>query len=490
MNPALRRTGVIALALLGALIAQATWVGFFHHDDYEGILSGRTLIAEYSVPRGSILAGDLVIAQSVPTDGGTYGYKRDYPEGEAFSNLTGFKSMTFGATGIEYAENDLLNGTSSLLAFDDFWATILKERKPGGNVVTTIDPELQLAAFEALANSGVKGAAVVLDPRTGQILAQVSYPGWNPTEMSSNNYDVASAAKEAIDGDADNPARDRSRLEHYPPGSTFKTIVAAAFIENGGKADSMVPAGNGYTAPNTNHTITNSSNQCPQEQMTLEEAFAKSCNTTFARLCVEELTAEQIQQTAEAFGFGEAYETPLATEPSSTGDLSEPAFRAQACIGQQDVQETVLQNALIAATVANDGERMAPQLIAELTDSEGDTVRNGGEDSLGRSISRDTAEELQIIMEAVVDPGGNGTGKNAAVSGYTVGGKTGTAEHSDSSDNIEPDHGWFHGWGMDDDGEPAVAVCVFLDSYGDGASSKAADISGNLMEMVLEGDGD
>lgn len=488
MNPALRRTGVIALALLGALIVQATWVGFFHHDEYQGVLSGRTLIAEYSVPRGSIYAGDLVIAQSVPTDGGTYGYKRDYPEGDYFSNLTGFKSMTYGATGLEYAENDLLNGTSSLLAFDDFWATVLKERKPGGHVVTTIDPELQKAAFEALANSGVNGAAVVLDPRTGRVLAQVSYPGWNPTEKSSNNYEVASAANAALEDDPDNPERDRSRLEHYPPGSTFKTIVAAAFIEAGGSADSIVPAGNSYNAPNTTHTITNSADQCPQEQMTLREAFAKSCNTTFAKLCVEELSAEQIEETAEAFGFGEAYETPLATEPSSTGDLSEPAFRAQACIGQQDVQETVLQNALIAATIANDGERMAPQLIAELTDSEGGKVRSGPEDSLGRSIDRDTARELQDLMEAVVDPGGNGTGKNAAVSGYTVGGKTGTAEHSDSSDNVEPDHGWFHGWAMGDDGEPAVAVCVFLDSYGDGASAKAADISGDLMERVLNGD--
>jgi peptidoglycan glycosyltransferase len=484
MNPALRRMGVIALILLGALIVQATWVGFFHHDDYEGLAAGRTLIAEYEVPRGQILAGDLVIAESVPTDGGDFAYERVYPEGDYFGNITGFKAINYGASNLEESENDLLNGTSSLLTFDDFWATVLKERKPGGNVVTTIDPELQKAAYDALAESGAQGGAVVIDPQTGRILAEASYPGWNPGEVSSNDGDVAEAAWNAVNAAEDQPALDRTRRDHFPPGSTFKTIVAAAYIENGGSADSMVPAGNGYTAPQTNHEITNSDNQCPENELTLEEAFERSCNTTFARLCVEELTADQISETAEAFGFGEAFATPLPSVVSETGDISSDAFRAQACIGQQDVKETVLQNALIASTIANDGELMAPQVIAELTNSEGEVVQKGEEDSRGRVIDIDTAQELRILMEAVVE---NGTGTTAQVDGYTVGGKTGTAEHSDTSNTDESTHGWFHGWAMDKDDEPAVAVCVFLDSYGSGGSAKAAEISGNLMEQVLQG---
>lgn len=482
MNPAIRRTGVLALILLGALIVQSTWVGFFHHDDYQGQLDGRSIVAEYSVPRGQILAGDLVIAQSVPTDGGDYSYKRDYPEGDYFGNITGFKSLRYGSSNLEFTENDLLNGTSSLVAFDDFWATILKERKVGGNVVTTVDPDLQKMAYDAIADAGVNGGAVVIDPRTGKILAQASYPGWNPTEVSSNNGEASEAAKIALDESGD--MIDLTRQDFFPPGSTFKTIVAAAYIENGGKASDMVPAGNGYTAPDTNHEIRNSSNQCPDEEYTLEKAFEMSCNTTFARLCVEELSVEQITDMAEAFGFGEEFETPLGSVPSRTGDLSEEAFRAQACIGQQEVKETVLQNAVIAATIANGGERMAPQIVSELTDSEGNTVQKFAEDDLGRAIDLDTAQELQILMEAVVE---NGTGRTAQIDGYTVGGKTGTAEHSEDGENPDPDHGWFHGWAMGKDGEPAVAVCVFLDSYGDGASAKAAEISGDLMQHVLEG---
>jgi peptidoglycan glycosyltransferase len=487
VNPAIRRTGVLALILLGALIIQSTWVGFFHHDDYQGQLDGRSIVAEYSVPRGEILAGDVVIAQSVPTDGGDYDYQRDYPEGDYFGNITGFKSLRYGASNLEAAENSLLNGTSSLLALDDFMATILKERKSGGNVVTTIDPELQKAAYDAIAETGVKGGAVVIDPRTGKILAEASFPGWNPTEVSSNNGDTSEAAWEAVNADEDQPALDLTRSTYYPPGSTFKTLVSAAYIENGGKASDMVPAGNGYTAPDTNHEIKNSSGQCPNQEYTLEEAFALSCNTTFARMCVEDLTVEQITEITEAFGFGESFETPLYAEPSQTGDLSEEAFRAQACIGQQEVRETVLQNAVIAATIANGGDRMAPQIVSELTDSEGNTVQKFAEDNLGRAIDLDTAQELQILMEAVVE---DGSGRDAQIDGYTVGGKTGTAQHSEDGENPDPDHGWFHGWAMDKDGEPAVAVCVFLDSYGDGASAKAADISGDLMQQVLEGSGE
>jgi penicillin-binding protein A len=483
MNPALRRMGIIALILLCALMVQSTWVTFFHHDDYQGLLNARSLVAEYEVPRGQILAGDTVIAQSVPTDGGTYGYKRDYPEGDYFGNITGFKSINYGASNLEASENSLLNGTSSLLAFDDFWATLLKENKPGGNVVTTIDPDLQKAAYDAIADTGVKGGAVVIDPKTGRILAQASYPGWNPTDVSSNNGETAEDAKVALDESGD--MLDLTRQEFFPPGSTFKTLVSAAYIENGGKASDMVKAGNGYTAPDTNHEITNSSNQCPNEEYTLEEAFALSCNTTFSRMCVEDLSVEQITEITKAFGFGEKYETPLTTVGSRTGDLSEKAFRAQACIGQQEVRETVLQNAIIAATIANGGDRMAPQIVSELTDSEGNTVQKFAEDNLGRAIDLDTAQELQILMEAVVD---HGSGTNAQIDGYTVGGKTGTAQHSEDGENPDPDHGWFHGWAMDKDGEPAVAVCVFLDSYGQGASAKAAEISGDLMQQVLEGE--
>nr|WP_277605236.1 penicillin-binding transpeptidase domain-containing protein [Glycomyces sp. L485] len=387
---------------------------------------------------------------------------------------------------MEQAQDEVLNGTSSLFFLDEIGSTLTGEQRIGGNVSLTLDAELQKAAYDALADAGVKGGAVVIDPRTGQILAEASHPGWNPTGVSSNDYDSATESWNELTEDPDNPGLDRTRSDFYPPGSTFKTIVASAFIEGGhGDADTMVPAGNGYTAPDTTHEITNSSGQCPESELSLKEAFKRSCNTTFAALCVEELSDEDIQEMAEAYGFDEEFETPLPTQPSQTGDISADAFRAQACIGQQEVRETVLQNTIIAATIANGGERMSPQLIAEVTDSEGTTVKRGDEESAGRAISGSTAEQMRELMQAVVD---DGTGRNAQVSGFTVGGKTGTAEHSAEADGSEADHGWFHGWALNGEDEPVVAVCVFLDSYGDGASSKAAEISGDLMEQVLSAD--
>src|SRR5690606_31433555 len=356
VNPALRRSGVIALILLGALLLRITWVQFFDHAEYDQA-NGRTILAEYETPRGLILAGDVVIAQSLESDpGSTYDYYRDYPEGDYFGNITGFKSIQRGASAMESAQNDVLNGSSSLFFLDELGNTLTGKETLGGNVSLTLDAELQKAAYEALDATGSHGGAVVLEPQTGRILAQASYPGWNPTSVSSNDPATANAAwAELIDAPS-NPGSDRTRSEWYPPGSTFKTIVAAAFIEGGhGDADTMVPAGNGYTAPDTDHEITNSSDQCPQSEMTLKEAFKLSCNTTFARLCVETLSEEDILETAAAFGFEEEFTTPLDSLASTTGEISEKAFRAQACIGQQEVRETVLQNAVIAAAVANGG---------------------------------------------------------------------------------------------------------------------------------------
>ncbi|WP_026925394.1 penicillin-binding transpeptidase domain-containing protein [Glycomyces arizonensis] len=488
MNPALRRTGVIALILLGALLVQVTWVQFIHHDRYDEFDDARTLFAEYEVPRGSILAGDTVIAQSLPSedDDSAYAYYRDYPEGDYFGNITGFKSPHRGSSAMEAAQNEVLNGSSSLFFLDELGSSITGEDRVGGNVVLTIDPELQKAAYDAIAETGVpEGGAVVLDPRTGQILAEASYPGWNPTEVSSNNYETSTEAWEAVINAPGNPGSDRTRSDWYPPGSTFKTIVASAFLEQGHDADTMVPAGNSYTAPDTDHTITNAGDQCPAEEMTLREAYALSCNTTFARLCVEELSEEDILDTAAAYGFEEAFTTPLETIASTTGDISEEAFRAQACIGQQEVRETIVQNAMIAAAIANGGEVMAPQMIAEITDSEGTTLKRGEEDSLGEAVSSSTAEEMRKLMEAVVQ---EGTGESAQIDGITVGGKTGTAEHSAGAHGDEANHGWFHGWAMNEDGEPAVAVAVYLGAYGPDGSHKAAEIAGDLMEQVLSGD--
>ncbi|WP_025272703.1 penicillin-binding transpeptidase domain-containing protein [Haloglycomyces albus] len=496
MNPALRRTGIIALVLLGAIFLQLNKVQFFDARELSNSdHNARVLIEEYEVPRGQIQAADgTVLAESLEADPDRQlKYYRNYPEGSYFGNLTGYKSIVYGTSGLESTENEVLNGTGSLFFTEQVKDTFTGEAVLGGNVVTGLDVPLQQQAYDAVSDTGVDGAAVVLNPQTGEILAEVSVPGFDPTPISSNDRDTSAAAWEEVTADGEEGSTnsrlfDQSRQGVFPPGSTFKTVTAAAFIKNGhGNADTMVPAGNSYEPPDTDHTITNEADQCPEEELSLKEAFARSCNTTFARLCVDTLSAKEMNDMAADFGMGEAFQTPLESATSEIGDVSAPAFRAQSCFGQQDVRMSPLQNSVIAATIANDGARMDPMLVTEISDQEsGATLQEFQPQRADDILTTGQAHEMKILMREVVN-GPNGTGSNARQPGYTIAGKTGTAENTDAEGTDRPSHGWFIGWGQGDSNAPAVAVCVFLQNYGDGGSGEATRIGGQLMSTVLDG---
>lgn len=486
MNTTLRRTSVLVLILFALLFAQITRVQFIDQDFYANNQhNNRLLIDQYAVPRGAIYAEDTVIAHSVDTGADRLRYEREYPEGSEWGNITGFISPTFGRTNLEQAQNSILTGQDSQFFFQRVQDTFTGADTLGGNLILHVQPDLQEAAYQELADSGVNGGIMMLEPTTGAILAQASYPGWNPTGVASNNYDQATEAWADINEASGNPALDRTRSDFAAPGSTFKTIVAAALVrDHGYDAETMVPAGNSYGPPDTEHTITNAANQCPESELPLREAFARSCNTTFAQLCVDELGTDELDDMARELGLGEEFETPLPTVASELGDIDSPALRAQSCIGQQDVRMTVTQNAMIAAAMTNNGEVMEPSLVAEVQDQNGNTLQRPRPSSGGNPLNAEQSQQMQRIMTAVVE---DGTGGNANVSGHTVGGKTGTAENTDSDGDRRPNHGWFIGWAHDDDGQPAVAIAVFLANYGDNASTEAANISGNLMDRYLNG---
>lgn len=489
MNVTVRRMAVVSIILFLLLFAQVTRVQFFNQDFYASHdLNQRVSFNEYAIERGKILAGDTVIAQSNETGAETYAYEREYPEGAIFSNIHGYKSHIYGQTSLEALENGVLNGDDSVFFFRQIADEFSGFERPGGNILTTLDPELQVEAFEALSNSGSEGGVVALDPTTGDVLAQASYPNWDFNDIVSNNKDTSDSAWAdlmALEEEA-NPSLDRSRSDFFAPGSTFKTVVAAAMVrELGYTADTMVPAGNSYEPPSTDHEITNSSDQCPQQEMTLAQAFALSCNTTFAQVCVEDLSEDDLLSVARDFGFGEEFASPLTTAASSVGDVSDPAFRAQSCFGQQDVRTTVMQNAMISAAVANDGKTMEPQLIDEIQDHDGSTMQRTSPNQHAEVLSAAEAGEMRTIMEAVVD---DGTGSAAQLGGHDVGGKTGTAENTDEDGNSRPNHGWFISWADDEDGNPSIAVAVFLKQHGDGGATEASRIAGNLMNTHFDDD--
>lgn len=467
---------MVAIGLFALLIGNMTWVQFFQNDFYaNNAYNTRVLLEEYSRQRGAILAGPDAIATSVATEG-ELKYQRQYANGPLYANLTGYKSLVYGASGVEGAENEVLSGADDRLFVDRITDTFTGREPAGGNVILNVNPKVQEAMSKGIGSA--IGAAVAIDPKTGAILGQFTSPSYDPNVLADHDRDKESAAWNEMQKQSPNPMLDRSAAERYPPGSTFKVIVSAAALEMGMTPDTMVPAGNSYSPPDTTHDITNSDNQCGEAQLPLKEALARSCNTTFSRLCVEQIGPEKIAEVAKRFGFEEGYTTPLNVVASTTGTLGDKATLAQSCIGQNEVAATPFQMAMVSAAISNGGARMGPQLIKELQAPDQTTLERTGSEKLNDSVEPDIASQLQTMMQGVVT---GGTGGNAAIDGVTVGGKTGTAEHGDGA----PEHGWFTGYAMGDDGKPAIAVAVFLDSAGDGGSAKATEIAGAVMKAAL-----
>ena len=479
MNAPLRRVMVAVMVLFGLLFVNLNYVQFVKGDYYRNHdRNNRVLVQEYQRQRGNIRVGRDAVATSKET-GGELRFTRTYPYGPQYAHVVGYKSIPYGEAGLESIYDEVLSGEDDRL-FVRRVSDILTGRRPvGGDVVLTLSGAAQLEAYNQLGNN--KGAVVALDPTTGAILAAVSTPSYDPNPLASHDTAKAREAWEAYLADPAKPMINRALNEHYPPGSTFKTIVSAAALSTGRYTpQTRIPAGPSYTPPQTTRAITNAHPSiCPEAEVTLEHALEESCNTGFAKLGVE-LGADAIKEMAEKFGFGDQdLRVPLPVAPSLTGDMPDPPSTAQSSIGQRDVRMTPLQGALIAATIANGGRQMAPHLVEEVRgpDLVG-ILETAKEEVLRQPIDARVADQLRGMMVRVVQ---SGTGTSAQIDGVEVGGKTGTAQNAEGAN----DHGWFIGFAIKD-GTPVVAVAVFLERYGEGGSERATQIAGAVMKKVLE----
>ncbi|GAA4453135.1 D,D-transpeptidase PbpA [Phytohabitans houttuyneae] len=482
------------MVLFGLLFANLNWVQAYKADDYRtSPYNARVQVDEYNRPRGVIEVGGKALAENKATDG-ELKYLRTYPFKSQFAHVIGYKPVNLGATGIEQAEDEFLAGTSDRLFADRFRDMFTGEDTAGGNVVLTLSLRAQDAAIKGLANNDVgstRGAAVAIDPNTGAIQALVSMPSFDPNPLASHDTKAAQAAYDKLNADKQGPLKNRALSEVLPPGSTFKVIDSAAALESGYQLNTRIPAGPTYTPPTSGSPIRNSSSGiCPESQVTLIQALTESCNTGFARLAVE-LGANKIKEKAKAFGFettdlkvGNLDGGGLTVAASRTGDIQNPdgsedkAALAQSGIGQNNVRMTPLQGAMIAATIANGGERMRPYLVQQLLGPDRRTIGTASPKKINNPITGDVAADLQQMMVSVVE---NGTGRRAQIDGFTVGGKTGTAQDGDDP----KDHGWFIGFVLKD-GQPISAVCVLLERAGEsGGSSAAAEIGGQIMQAVI-----
>lgn len=479
MNRQIKRVATAMLVLFGVLFVNLNLIQLVRGEDLASNPANRRVLArEYEIDRGSIVVGDTEIVRSVLTNDDLK-YLREYLEPELYAHLTGYYSFVLSRAGLESALNTDLTGAPTGALAENLTA-LLVGRDPVGNTVRlTIDPVVQNAAATALGNR--TGAVVAIDPRTGAILASYANPTYDPNLLSSHDATGILSAWDALTADPNQPLLDRVTRDTYPPGSTFKLVVAAAALERGLEPTTALTNLAEYTPPQTSVAIPNfSSGNCGDggPTISLADALRVSCNTVFAQLGVE-LGADTLVDTAERLGFNTEVPYELPVVDSSIPRELDPPATAQSAIGQRDVRITPLHAALIVAAIANDGRMVRPHVVADVLDPAGRLLRGSadanwtGGDAPGGLSSR-TAEQLRAMMIDVVD---RGTGTRAAIPGVEVGGKTGTAE--DPADDTPT--AWFVGFAGD---EVAVAVVV-PDAGGDGGGAVAAPIAKAVMEAAL-----
>ncbi len=384
----------------------------------------------------------------------------------SLAHVIGYTSIRFGQTGIELAEHERLSGVKSDDLFEFVWNELLNQHAKGDDVVLTIDGRLQDAAVDAMA--GRTGAAVAIDPRTGEILAIVSNPAFDPNTIETLG--------DAIRDDPGRPLLNRATQGLYPPGSTFKTVTAAAALDTGlYKPDTRFACHDELVIDGFPIACAN----VPEGEGEYDWGFGfvHSINAVFAQTGVD-LGWGTLSEYAARFGFEtglgleiDTSESTLAADPGSQVQLATTAF------GQGELHATPLQMALVAATVANEGEVPQPHLVKRIQKPDGGRVleeRDPG--PRGRAISREAARTLRDLMVRNV---GEAAGAPAAIAGITVAGKTGTAETGVPGE--EP-HAWFIGFAPASD--PVIAVAVIIENGGFGGSV-AGPVAGDIMRAAL-----
>ena len=478
MNAQIRKIFVVVLIMFAMLGLAVTNTQFISAPSLNADPRNvRTKLHAAEIDRGPIIVEKTAIASSELDDDNHY--TRVYDQGPLYVSATGyFSSVGYGSTGIEAAQENVLDGQSQTLLGQRLRNLLTGEKRQGGGVELTLRASMQEAAAAALGDR--KGAVVALDAKTGAILALYSSPSFDPNALASRDAGEVQDAYATLDADPKNPMLNRTISERYAPGSTFKVLTAIALIENGiANPDTRMDSPVSTTLPGTNTEVSNiESSTCGDGKPTLTEAFARSCNTTFV-LASEKLTTQQLTDVTKRFGFGHEQEIPLTVIPSVFPADADSAQLAMSSIGQYTVQATPMQMAQVAQTIANGGQMMSPYLIKQIVDADNQTIRKTKATEAGRPISADTASKVTGMMQAVVSqPYGSGT--PMALPNVSVAAKTGTAETGDG----DRANAWAIGFAPADN--PQIAFAVIVEGDETNPTPHGGDVAGPVAKAVLE----
>lgn len=424
---------------------------------------------ENAVIRGGIYSADgQAIAYTYVDAGGNE--SRVYPYSRVFSHVVGY--ATNGRSGLEAEyNNELLTSNTSILQ----QLEIQDEEKPyGDNLILTLDSSVQRAAYDALNNTGLNGAVVVLEQDTGKILAMVSLPGFDPNTISQD-WDY-------LANNENSPLLNRATQGLYPPGSTFKILTTLAYIrQNPRSYDKFHFSCTGLV------TVDDASIRCyggtAHGEETLKDAFAHSCNGAYATIGLD-LDYEEYRDICEDFFFNESIQGGVTTAKSSFSLEKNASVGDQmtTAIGQGDTLATPLQMALITSAVANGGTVMKPYYVDCIKTHDGDTVKQYKPGTYRTVMS---SSEASVLAEYMTETAVSGTAAALSGNGYSVAGKTGSAEYdTDGTGTNLGTHSWFVGYSNVED--PDIVVAVIAEDGGAG-SSTAVPIAKRVFDAYYYG---
>lgn len=448
-------------------------------DGTDALANPRVVLTPLETQRGEIVDRDGEIIAGTVQEGSVF--YRTWPD-PATAYVAGyFSPFLIASSALEAAYADVLSGQTSNNPVKRLFNNLLHQPQSGSNLRLTLDSDLQGSAQAMLGNQ--KGAVVVVDVETGNVVVLASSPVYDPNQLFTTSPSENAQAQQYWDSlvnDGEVPLVTRANLGLYTPGSTFKTVTAAIAIEQGYAQPGSVYEDDGDIEIDGRVLVENNRPDESQTQWTLREGLMWSLNVVLAQVGLQ-VGGDQFWSLADDFGFGEEipFDIPVAESQIASSEefLDSRNAVADTGFGQGEIQVSPLHMVLITAGYVNDGVIMEPRLVDQIISPDGDVIETlpGGE--WLQPMSPDTADAIESMM---IDTVTSGSVQAAQVPGYTIGGKTGTAETSS-----DVPHSWFIGFIGNPGEEARYAVAVVIEE-GTGELSTPVSIGRDILVQTMQ----
>lgn len=470
---------VVSVQLIRIQVIQQDEIAYrtaLTEDKSDAIANPRVVLTPLETKRGEIVDRNGEIIAGTVLDGDVY--YRTWPN-PATSYVGGyFSPFLIASSGLEATYADVLTGQKANNPVKRLVNNLLHQPQEGSDLQLTLDADLQSSAQSMLGNQN--GAVVVIDVRTGDVVVMASSPAYDPNQLFTESPSGNAEAQEywnSLMEDGSSPLVTRANLGLYTPGSTFKTVTASIAIEKGYSEPDALYEDTGQIEIDGRILVENNRPDESKTEWTLREGIMWSLNIVLAQVGLQ-IGGEEFWNFAPRFGFSQEipFDLPVSESQLASGRdfLDASNAVADTGFGQGQIQVSPLHMALITSTYVNDGVMMKPRLVDQIVSPDGTPAETLPTQEWLRPISSDTASAVQSMMVDAVE---SGSVQQAQIPGYTVGGKTGTAETSSDTP-----HSWFIGFVGEPGTSPRYAVAVVIE---EGTAGLSAPVSIGR-EMLLQ----